>query len=119
MERAHKSARSRVSSKYRAKELGLRNTKALSDKDLRDNIDAQGAIMLLHKCVRGEEQITPERIRAAEILLRKVLPDLATIEGNFFAEIVHNVVSWEPMNDDEWERKYCLEATAGPSDNVN
>jgi hypothetical protein len=46
------------------------------------------------------------QVRAAEILLRKTVPDLTSME--FSGEVgVRNDVSDEPMSVDEWNKRYA------------
>lgn len=49
-------------------------------KDTRKRIDADTYISLLHAHAMGEISLSVTRLRAIETLLRKVLPDLQTIE---------------------------------------
>ena len=62
--------------------------------DVRSKIQASVIIGRLAGHVSGEVDMSPTQIKAAEILLRKTLPDLATTEiiGNEDQPVVHKVV---------------------------
>ena len=50
------------------------------DERTRAKIQTSQIINRLEKLVKGEIKMTSQQVRAAEILLRKSLPDLQTIE---------------------------------------
>ncbi len=50
------------------------------DERTRAKIQTSQIINRLNKLVNGEVEMTSQQVRAAEILLRKTLPDLQTIE---------------------------------------
>lgn len=47
---------------------------------VRRRIQTSQLINRLAQCVRGEIEMSPTQVRAAEILLRKALPDLSSVE---------------------------------------
>jgi hypothetical protein len=55
--------------------------------------------------------MTSVQVRAAEVLLRKVVPDLAAVEHSGETEVKH-VISSEPMTAEEWKRE--VEAENSP-----
>ncbi len=61
--------------------------------------------LMLHG--NGECEMTQTQLRAAEILLKKTLPDLTSTE--MIAETRNFVVSATPLTDAEWEAQYCLQ----------
>ena len=65
------------------------------DEDLRRRIQVSNIIHRLHRHLDGEEELSVTRIKAAEILLKKALPDLAQVthKGDDNAPIKH-VFSW-------------------------
>ena len=48
--------------------------------DLRDRIEVIETLKALQECVDGKRKLTKEQVKAAEILLRKAMPDLKAIE---------------------------------------
>ncbi len=60
---------------------------------------------------QGEKvDIDQTRLRAIEILLKKVLPDLSAVETSL--EVVQTI-SPEPMSAEEWVAKHGVAASAG------
>lgn len=79
----------------------------LSD-EWREKIKASMLVNRLSDHVEGKLELSPTQIRAAEILLRKVAPDLASIEQT--GEVTHNYVSRVPnasKNMDEWQTQHA------------
>ena len=72
----------------------------------RERIRAGVLLDLLHKCASGQIELSRSRLKAIEILLSKVLPDLASITVN--ADVTHRFVAELPnvLNREEWERIY-------------
>ena len=58
--------------------MGIRRAKKHND-GLRRSIDGSLMIDHLTSCVTGGADYSPQRVRAAEILLRKILPDLQSM----------------------------------------
>jgi hypothetical protein len=50
------------------------------DKTWREKIKVSNIVTRLNKCAQGEVEMTAQQIKAAEILLKKVLPDLKGID---------------------------------------
>ncbi len=67
---------------------------------VRDKIRAGMLADRLEKHVEGKLELTASQVRAAEILLRKIVPDLAAIthKGDADQPVVH-AVTWLPPTD--------------------
>lgn len=76
------------------------------DERTRERIKAGVLIDLLHKCASGKITLTQARLKAIELLLRKVLPDLAAITVQ--ADVTHRYVAELPnvLSRAEWQRIY-------------
>ena len=74
------------------------------DQRVREKIQASMLIRALHDCVEGRNKMTSVQVRAAEVLLKKVVPDLAAVEHSGETEVKH-VISSEPMTAEEWKRE--------------
>ena len=76
------------------------------DQRTREKIKAGVLIDLLDKCARGKLELTMMRLRAIEILLRKVIPDLTATAIQ--AEVTHRYVAELPtvLDKETWEKKY-------------
>jgi hypothetical protein len=55
----------------------------------------------------GKKELGATQVRAIEILLRKVLPDLSSVDATVEIES-RNVISDRPMTVEEFEAKYCV-----------
>ena len=73
------------------------------DQRVREKIQASMLIRALHDCVEGRNKMTSVQVRAAEVLLKKVVPDLAAVEHSGETSVKH-VISSEPMTVEEWKR---------------
>lgn len=84
------------------------------DAKWREKIKASMLINRLMEHANGNVDMSSTQVRAAEILLRKILPDLSTTElqGDITTRAV---VSDEPMTDDDWEKRYG-DSVEGKSD---
>lgn len=61
----------------------------------------------LRNHVLGRVEMTPTQVRAAEILLRKVLPDQASVEHS--GEVQHSYVARMPEvanTTEQWQKQY-------------
>lgn len=77
------------------------------DENIRANIEIVPIITRLTQFVKGEVEMTSPQVSAALGLLKKALPDLASVEhGGEIAQTIHTI-SAEPMSAEEWERTYC------------
>jgi len=76
------------------------------DTRTRSKIQTSQLVNRLMKHANGKCEMSQTQVRAAEILLRKTLPDLNATE--MLAEIRNFVVSAEPLTEDEWAAQYSL-----------
>lgn len=82
------------------------------DETVREKIRSSMLINRLLSHALGECQMEPTQVRAAEILLRKTLPDLTASENT--TEVTHNYVVRMPAkveNIDEWKQRYLPQPT--------
>lgn len=65
---------------------------------IRDKINAGLLVDQLHKCAMAEIELTSQQMKAIEILLKKSVPDLSSIElsGNEDAPMVMKVITGVP-----------------------
>src|SRR4051812_1901948 len=84
----------------------------MHNEETRQRIRSAQLINRLHDCAMGKIELRPSQVRAIEILLRKVLPDLSAVEATIDDGVTH-VISGEPLTVDEFESKYCLPAATG------
>lgn len=65
---------------------------------IRDKINAGLLIDQLHSCAMGEIELTSQQMKAIEILLKKSVPDLSSIElsGNDDAPLIMKVITGVP-----------------------
>lgn len=62
----------------------------------------------LRNHVLGRNEMTPTQVRAAEILLRKVLPDQASVEHS--GEVQHSYIARMPEiseNVEQWQKQHA------------
>ena len=74
------------------------------DQRVREKIQASMLIRALHDCVEGRNKMTSVQVRAAEVLLKKVVPDLAAVEYSGETTVKYEISS-EPMTAEEWKRE--------------
>jgi len=74
------------------------------DQRVREKIQASMLIRALHDCVEGRNKMTSVQVRAAEVLLKKVVPDLAAVEYSGETTMKYQISS-EPMTVEEWKRE--------------
>jgi hypothetical protein len=75
------------------------------DEHTRQAIKVKQIVNLLEDCVINGTEITPARMKAAEILLRKALPDLSAVEQTNIGDQVSYLVQvpMQPKSSKEWE----------------
>lgn len=72
---------------------------------VRERIRTGVVLNRLQKHALGKLEMTTTQVRAAEILLRKTVPDLSSTELR--GEVTHHHdITDEPMTEDEWETQY-------------
>ncbi len=82
------------------------------DQRTRDKIRTSQLINRLESFVFGQKdgktkkvvEMTTQQVTAALGLLRKTLPDLQATELS--GEVMHSVISGEPMTEDDWTKTY-------------
>lgn len=85
--------------------MPARTRKIFHDELTKEKIRASAIINRLREHALGNNRMTATQIRAAEILLRKVVPDLASVE--YTGELTtHNVVSPEPPTPEVWNERF-------------
>lgn len=90
------------------------------DAKTRQKIKTSQLVNRLMQHANGKNEMTVTQIRAAEILLRKTLPDLSAVTLDGDLDLTQKIVSAEPMPEDEWESKYGgLAAPAGASESTH
>ena len=60
--------------------MAARNRRTTLNEKWKENIRTGMLIKRLHDCAEGSVELTPNQIKAAEILLRKSVPDLKAVE---------------------------------------
>lgn len=84
---------------------------------------ASGIITRLAKHMAGEIELSATQIRAAEILLRKTVPDLSNVEHEGGTEHTHYHITDKALTEDDWEARYNvsgdLAATGRPTESLN
>lgn len=88
---------------------------------LRAQIDVVGLLDRLGQTAKGELEMSATEIRSAELLLKKVLPDLKTSDARMLIASPRFVISADPMtiDVDDWAEKFGaldVPASEGPSD---
>lgn len=85
--------------------MAPRTTKILHDERTKEKIRASQLINRLRDHAMGKVRMSSTQVRAAEILLRKLIPDLASVEytGDM---VVRNVVVPDPITPVEWNERF-------------
>jgi hypothetical protein len=78
----------------------------------RERIRATLLVERLQAHAMGELELTATQIRAAEILLRKCVPDLQQTDLNVLSTRRYVVEVPPQLSEEEWEKKYSLPAPA-------
>lgn len=73
------------------------------DEQTRHKIQASQLINRLTNHALGEVEMSSTQVKAADILLKKRLPDLSAVE--MVAEVDFTVASAEPMSPEEWQQE--------------
>lgn len=85
--------------------MPARTRRIAHDVNTRSKIQAAQLINRLTKHAMGEIELTPQQVRSIEILLRKVLPDLQSLEIEMDASVERRI-SPEPMTAEQWAEKH-------------
>ena len=96
---------------------GDRSKPRLSPKvqeETRAKIDTTTIVNKLINHVKGDLKLEASQIRAAEILLKKTLPDLSATELSQDPDRpINPTISDKPMDKDEWKEKHSVGSTSG------
>lgn len=84
-----------------------RGTKDLPWADVvRDRIRSAKLESRMLDAFNGKIKLTPTQLKAGEILMRKIMPDLSATELSGEIDNKHRVVSGTPLSDVDWEKQY-------------
>lgn len=89
------------------------------DDKTRKKIQATQLVNRLNAHIMGEIELTQSQVRSIEILLKKCLPDLQSIEQNIQGEQAVYLVSDEPMTADEWIKQYSVDTANGAAESTH
>jgi hypothetical protein len=78
----------------------------------RGKIQNSSILSALIEHAEGRREMSASQVSAGLGLLRKVLPDLGSVESTVHADQTVRVLSSTPMTEEEWERQYCAEGPA-------
>lgn len=96
---------------------------AMLIEEAREKIKTTQLINRLQNHALGAVEMSPTQVRAIEILLKKRIPDLTSVEAKMDADVRHYDTSDKPLTNDEWERQYAagdhLATAGGASESVN
>lgn len=81
--------------------------------EVREKIKTSQLCNRLNQHAFGEIELTPTQVRAIEILLKKTIPDLSSIDATLSGEVTSYVLSSEPMTENDWEATYGVAASEG------
>jgi len=82
--------------------MAARKSTPFLDERWRQKIQASMLINRLTDHAAGRNEMTATQVRAAEILLKKILPDLAAVEYSGETSVKYEVSS-EPMTAEQWK----------------
>ena len=105
--------------------MAARVNKIRHDDETRLKIQTTQLIRRLHAHAMGEVQqgkvveLSPTQVKAIEILLRKALPDLCSMDATLNGEVVNYVISSEPMTENDWEATYGVAASEGTTESTH
>ena len=87
--------------------MPARVNKIRHDENTRAKIKVGNIITYLQRHLAGECQLSMTQLKAAEILLRKALPDLTSVEHSGEVSTVSVIRAPEVIqNIDEWQKRY-------------
>lgn len=71
---------------------------------VRERIRTTQLVRRLRNHALGKLEMSPTQVKAVEILLRKTLPDLSSVEMT--ADVRQRDVSDQPLTDEQWSKQY-------------
>jgi hypothetical protein len=87
--------------------MPARIRKIRHDEETRQRIKITQLVNRLQDHAFGKIPLEASQIKSIEILLRKVLPDLSSVDATVEIES-RNVISDQPLTVEEFEAKYCF-----------
>lgn len=83
--------------------------------EVRQKIQTSQLINRLNSHAIGDVELSPTQVKAIEILLRKTMPDLSSVDSTVSGQVNTYVLSDKPMSNDEWETAYGVAAADRPA----
>lgn len=83
--------------------MAARTRRTSLDESWRNNIRASQLINRLTGFIEGKVELNASQVKAIEILLRKVAPDLARVDNQVDGNVILNVVTGVPDPESEEE----------------
>lgn len=99
--------------------MAARSQKIRHDDETRLKIRTSQLVNRLTEHALGQIALEATQVKAIEILLRKTLPDLQSIDANIDGEIRNFVISGEPMSEDDWEATYGVATSDGAAESTH
>ena len=81
----------------------------------RGKIQNSNILKALIEHAEGKREMSASQVSAGLGLLKKILPDLQSVESTVHGDQTIRIVSAEPLTEDEWEKRYCLPAAVQPA----
>lgn len=73
----------------------------------RAKIQTSQLINRLTDHAKGKIDLLPTQVKAIEVLLRKTLPDLTSVDLQAKVEQVSHIISDQPLTEEEWAKQYA------------
>lgn len=89
------------------------------DEKTRAKIQTTQIAKRLQAFIFGECELSPAQVTAALGLLKKTIPDLASIEANVDGQVTTYVIGSKPMSADDWEATYSMVPSDGTAESFN
>lgn len=86
--------------------MAARTRRTTVNDKTREKIRTTQLIKRLVQHVNGEIELSATQVTAALGLMKKVLPDLQSVEMDQTVEVKQSVINAEPMSADEWASRY-------------
>ena len=81
----------------------------------RGKIQKSSILKALIQHAEGQREMSASQVSAGLGLLKKVLPDLQSVESTVHGDQTIRIVSAEPLTEDEWEKRYCVTEAVHPA----
>lgn len=89
------------------------------DDKTRAKIQTSQIINRLSSFINGKCELSAAQVTAALGLLKKTMPDLASIEANVEGQVTTYVIGSKPMSADDWEATYSVVSSDGTTESLN